>query len=118
VTPDAQSARCPHCGSPPGSECVTTSGRDARKPHARRVRLALAVAAHADPALDAYFPRAGFCGICGVPGLWSRHRVVDSIAGHLAAGECEGDVAEEMGVSLDAVMAVEAWARKWPGAWR
>ena len=82
-------------------------------------QLALAIKAHADPALDA-FPGLGptsQCGVCGVPGMPQRHRVVDAIAGHLAAGECEGDVAEEMGISLDAVMAVQSWANRWPGAW-
>ena len=59
----------------------------ARKPHASRVRLAHAVAAHADPALDAFLPPLGPCGVCGVPGLDQRHRVVDAIAEALAAGE-------------------------------
>ena len=76
------------------------------------------VAAHADPSLDAFFPMRNQCQLCAVPGMPQRHRVVDAIAGHLAAGECEGDVAEEMGVSLDAVMAVTSWAARWPGAWQ
>jgi hypothetical protein len=86
----------------------------ARQPHARRVRLAAAVQAHADPALDAYFPPLGPCGL-GCPGLDQRHRVVDAIADELAAGEDPEMAAKEFGVPLDAVRAVSAWAAKWPG---
>ena len=74
-------------------------------------------AAHADPALDAFFPMTTPCGLCG-SGLPQRHRMVDAIAGALEAGETEQDVMDELGVSLDAVMAVTAWMNKYPGAWR
>jgi hypothetical protein len=87
----------------------------ARKPHAARVRLAAAVQAHADPALDTFFPRVGPCGICGIPGLPQRHRVVDAIADELAAGEDPEVAAREFGVPVDAVRAVSAWAARWPG---
>jgi hypothetical protein len=80
---------------------------------------ALAAAAHADPALDA-FPGLGPvspCGLCG-SGLPQRHRVVDAMAGRLEAGECPEDLAEEFGVSRGAVHAVALWMVRWPGAWR
>jgi len=78
------------------------------------------LAAHADPALDA-FPELGpvsACGICGVPGLPQRHRIVDAIAAQLAAGEFEEDLVGEYGVSEKAVAAVASWMARWPGAWR
>jgi len=77
------------------------------------------LAAHADPALDA-FPELGpvsQCRLCGVPGLPQRHRMVDAIAAQLAAGEYEEDLAAEYGVSEKAVAAVAIWMAKWPGAW-
>jgi hypothetical protein len=70
------------------------------------VRLATAIAAHADRALDEFFPLVGPCGLCGVPGLPQRHRVVDAIAGRLAAGEDPGVVAEDYGLPFAAVEAV------------
>jgi hypothetical protein len=82
------------------------------------IRLAAVVRAHADPALNAHFPPVGPCGICGVPGLPQRHRVVDAIAGRLAAGENPGGVAEDYGVTPEAIEAVRAWMERWPGAWR
>lgn len=108
---------CPFCGNPPGMKCGSVSGWS-RKPHLRRVKLALQLAAHADPSLDPWFKMRNQCQLCGTPGLPQRHRVVDAIAGCLEAGEGETDVAADMGVSLDAVMAVQAWAIRWPGAWR
>jgi len=91
----------------------------ARKPHAKRQRLALILAAHADPALGEFFPPGSpTCGLCGTPGLPQRHRVVDAIAGSLAAGEFPEDAAEEYGVSEEAVHAVAWWMTRWPGAWR
>jgi hypothetical protein len=87
----------------------------ARQPHARRVRLAAAVQAHADPALDA-FPELGPvtpCAFC--THLPQRHRVVDAVAGRLPAGEDPGVIADDCGVPVDAVRAVSAWAAKWPG---
>jgi hypothetical protein len=91
--------------------------RYARKPHAVRVKLALVLAAHADPALDAFFPPLGPCGICSTPGLDQRHRVVDAIAERLAAEEDPEDTAGEYGVGTEAVEAVALWMIRWPGAW-
>lgn len=118
---DPRSADCPRCEAKRGQWCSTPAGVFAHKPHMRRIkaaRLAMAVQAHADPALDPWFPRAGPCGLCGVPGLLSRHRVVDAIAGRLAAGEEPEDLAGDYRVSVDAARAVAAWAAKWPGAWQ
>jgi hypothetical protein len=116
VTVDPLSAVCPHCRSEAGFRCLAANGTLARKPHLRRVRLALALAAHADPALDAFFPRLGACGFCG-PRFDQRHRVIDGIAGMLAAGEDPEVVAEEFGRTPEAVDVVMAWAKRWPGAW-
>jgi hypothetical protein len=44
--------------------------------------------------------------------------VVDAIAGMIAVGEDLETVAREHGVMVEAVRAVEAWTRRWPGAWR
>jgi hypothetical protein len=87
----------------------------ARKPHAARRKLALALAAHADPALGEFFPHRGPCGFCGFPE--ARHRVIDAIAGMLEAGEDPDVVAEEHGASLEAVLMVRVWMQRWPGAW-
>lgn len=105
---------CPRCEEPPGARCATVNDW-AKKTHVARVKLAKTLAAYADPALDAHFPARNPCGLCGR--LPQRHRVVDAIAGALAAGETEQDVMDELGVSLDAVMAVQSWANRWPGAW-
>jgi len=116
VTVDPLTAPCPHCDAKPGQRCMMLSDW-ARKPHKRRVRLATALAAHADPLLDAHFPHHGACLICGIPGLGARHRVLDAMAGMLAAGEDPEVVAEEFGRTPEAVEAVRAWAKRWPGAW-
>jgi len=110
-------AGCPLCEALPGERCLTASGRPAR-PHRPRGRLALAVLAHADPVLDGHFTRTGQCGMCGVPGLDARHRVVDAMASRMAAGEPAPEVAEDYGASGEAAAAVQAWAARWPGAWR
>ena len=117
VTVDPLTAVCPHCRSEAGFRCLTANGTLARKPHVRRVRLATALAAHADPALDALWPHHGPCLICGIPGLGARHRVLDAMAGMLAAGEDPEAVAEEFGRTPEAVEAVREWAQRWPGAW-
>jgi hypothetical protein len=90
-----------------------SSGGWSRRTHAARVKLA----AHTDPALDRWFAMRNPCALCG-SGLPQRHRMVNAIAGALEAGECEGDVAEQLCVPVEAVMAVMAWAGRWPGAWR
>lgn len=115
--PDPLSVPCSRCKVPAGEKCISWPGRYDRKPHAPRVRLAFVLAAHADPALDAFFPRRGRCGLCWTPGLDQRHRVVDGIAGMLAAGEDPEVTAEEHLVPPEAVEAVQAWAKRWPGAW-
>jgi hypothetical protein len=117
MTPDPLTAECPDCLAAPGKRCMTLSG-PARKTHAARKKHALILAAHSDASLAAIFGLSNQCQLCGVPGLPQRHRVVDAIAGQLEAGECETDIMAELGVSLDAVMAVTAWASRWPGAWR
>jgi hypothetical protein len=117
MTPDPLSVACSHCDAVPGQRCMMLSDW-ARKPHAARRRHALAAAAHADPALDAY-PELGPvspCGLCG-SGLPQRHRMVDAIAGQLGAGEYPEDIAEELAVPRAAVHAVALWMVRWPGAW-
>lgn len=114
------SAPCPYCWSSPGRRCVSSGGWP-RGAHTARVKLAqlvTAVQAHADPALDGWFVATGPCGLCGVKGLGARHRVVDAIAGRLAAGEDPGEVAEDYGVRPEAVGAVRNWMGRWEGAWR
>lgn len=110
------SVSCSSCGAGAGQDCTTRSGFPAR-PHRQRARLALVLAAHADPALDAFFPPIGPCGLCGTPGLDQRHRVVDAIAGMLEAGEDPEAAAEEYEVPPAAVEAIGLWMQRWPGAW-
>jgi len=110
---------CPYCRQPAGSRCVVLGwGRQpAGRPHRRRVKLAFAVRAHADPALDEHWPHHGPCLICGVEGLGARHRRIDAVAGHLAAGEEPETVTDELDVAPEAVAVVAAWMERWPGAW-
>jgi hypothetical protein len=115
---DALGVTCPCCRAVKGETCVTSRGRPCRT-HARRDRRALVLAAHHDPALDAFpgFGPVSQCGLCGTPGLPQRHRVVDAIAGGLAAGEDEDVAAEEYGCSREAVDVVKEWMTRWRGAW-
>lgn len=110
---------CPFCEAPAGEPCGVRGSvwRVVPSTHLRRTRLAAALAAGADAALDEYFPRLGQCGLCNVPGLDQRHRVIDAIAGALAAGEGPGELAEDYGVPQAAVLAVSGWMGRWPGAW-
>jgi hypothetical protein len=117
VTADPLTARCPYCRSRSGKPCSTSRLRPAVRPHKARARLALALAAHADPSLDAYFPRLGPCGLCSTPGLDQRHRRVDAMAQAMAAGESVQDVADDYDAPAEAVLAVARWAMRWPGAW-
>lgn len=117
MTPDPLTVTCPHCLAQAGDRCCTYKDALAGRPHKQRVSLAFAVAAHADPALGAFFPPIGPCGICGVPGMPQRHRVVDAIAGGLEAGEGDEDVAVDYGLPMAAMEAVRAWMARWPGAW-
>jgi hypothetical protein len=117
-TVDALAVACPHCEAEPGQRCMALCDW-AKKPHARRRHLALVLAAHHDPALDGYFFYGSpTCGLCGTPGLPQRHRVVDSVAGMLAAGEDEDVIAEELDVRRQSVDVVKDWMERWPGAWR
>jgi hypothetical protein len=116
AAPDPLAVHCRHCDAVPGQRCMTVSDW-AHKPHAPRRKLALAVAAHTDPALDEHFPRLGPCGICGVPGLDQRHRVVDAMAERMAAGEPMEDVAGDYGKPVQAAEIVLTWALRWPGVW-
>jgi hypothetical protein len=116
---DPETVRCPYCDAMKDVRCLTSRGF-ASRPHATRRRLALAVAAHADPALDAW-PQLGpvtRCGICGVPELPQRHRMVDAMAERMGAGESVEEVAFDYRLPVEAVRAVEAWAARWPEAWK
>jgi uncharacterized protein (DUF433 family) len=67
-----------------------------------------------DP-VDRWYPRLGPCGICGVPGVDQRHRVIEGIADRVAGGEGEEDVAADYGVPVEAVAACVDWVRDHPG---
>jgi hypothetical protein len=56
--------------------------------------------------IDRYFKFRGRCGVCGGPD--ARHRVIDSIAERLAAGEYPDVIAQEFGVPVEGVHAVLA----------
>ena len=117
VNPNPLTIACPFCPAAIGQQCRTAAGTGSQRPHAMRRKLAVVLAGHADPALDEHFPHHGPCGICGTPGLGARHRVIDGIAGMLAAGEDPNVTAEEHGTSPEAVAMVTLWMVRWPGAW-
>ena len=54
--------------------------------------------------LDRYFPKQGPCAFC-CGQQDARHRVIYAIRERVAAGESREDVAEDYGVSVDAVNA-------------
>lgn len=114
---DPLSVDCPfwRCMNPAGMRCGTASGWT--RPHKARIKHALVLAAHADPSLDEWFPDPGPCGICGVPGLSQRHRVIDAIAGALEAGDTPDELAADYNLSEEAVLCVQAWCERWQGAW-
>jgi hypothetical protein len=58
--------------------------------------------------LDRWLPPRGPCLICGVPGEDARHRVMDAIAEQAAAGETAEDIATELALPVEAVLAVLA----------
>jgi hypothetical protein len=118
---EARVVACSYCHAAAGRHCVSVSPRwgvqPAAQPHKRRVQLALAVRAHADPLLDAQFPHYGACELCGVPGLGARHRVIDAVAAQLEAGGIWEEISAEMDVTREAIEAVRSWMVRWPGAW-
>jgi hypothetical protein len=59
--------------------------------------------------LDRLLPSRGPCGICRVPGLDARHRVIDAADQHAQAGEAAGDIADELGLSPETVRVILAW---------
>lgn len=64
--------------------------------------------------LDRWLPPRGPCLICGVPGMDARHRVIDAIADHVTAGEGFDQIADELGLPLEALEAVMAWVAEDP----
>ena len=112
---DPLSVRCPYCRRPAERLCRTSSGYAAERPHKARVRRALVLAAHSDPALDEFFPMRSPCGFC--TWLPQRHRVVEAVAGHLGAGETAEEISGELDVTHEAVGAVRDWMLRWAGAW-
>lgn len=64
--------------------------------------------------VDRWFPRRGPCGICGVPGVDQRHRVIEAIADRVNAGEGEGEVAVDYDVPVEAVRACLDWVQAHP----
>jgi hypothetical protein len=68
-----------------------------------------------DPVIDAAFPPLGPCGLCG-SGLDQRHRMLDAIAGAVAAGEDEGVVADDYGTTVEVVRAVASSRPYWDEA--
>lgn len=67
----------------------------------------------ADP-VDRWYPRLGPCGICNVPGVDQRHRVIEAIADAVGAGDGDEDVAADYGVPVEAVAACVEWVRDHP----
>lgn len=116
MTPDPTTVACPYCRARAGDGCCTYRDTLATRPHKRRAALAWAVAAHADPALDEFFPKLGPCGLCGIPGLNQRHRTIDAMASRMAAGESVEDVADDYDEPAEAMEAVLRWALRWPEA--
>jgi len=51
-------------------------------------------------------PKIGPCLVCGQPGVDQRHRVLDAVAGSLAAGDDPATASEEFGIPVDVVEAV------------
>lgn len=66
-----------------------------------------------DP-LDEHFPRRGPCLLCGVPGEDARHRVIDAIAERVRAGDAEEMVADDYGVTVQAVRVAVLHAPTYP----
>jgi len=64
--------------------------------------------------LDRHLPSRGQCGICGIPGLDARHRVIDAVEGQVKAGDDPAEVAAELDLGLFAVHAILDWCRQNP----
>ena len=64
--------------------------------------------------LDRYLPPRGQCLICGVPGMDARHRIMDAVIEQVAAGDTPEEVADELNLPVEAVLAVLAWAHENP----
>lgn len=56
--------------------------------------------------LDVLGPHRGPCGLCGGPD--ARHRVADTIAECVAAGDSAEAMAEDFGITVNAVRAIAA----------
>jgi hypothetical protein len=65
--------------------------------------------AEARARLDRWLPPRGPCLVCGVPGMDARHRVIDAITFAAAAGEPAEDIATELALPVEAVLAVLTW---------
>lgn len=109
---------CRYCRAAAGSPCRTWDLRPAARPHKARIRHAYVVLAHSDPLLGELFPPRGPCWVCGASGLDARHRVIDSVAGQLEAGEDPAVVADELELTAEQVGAVAEWSQRWPRAWQ
>ncbi len=60
--------------------------------------------------VDAHWPSRGPCGVCGIPGMDARHRVMDAVFARVHDGEDPEDVANEFGVTVRAVEVAVALA--------
>ena len=63
--------------------------------------------------LDRFFPPIGPCAFCGDEIIGARHRVMDSIAESVLAGDSIEDVAQAFDASRDAVLYAVGFAEGW-----
>jgi hypothetical protein len=119
ATVDPLTVKCSWCWMPPGEPCSIVKDGRVTRPHKARIRVATRMAAHADPALDAW-PQLGPvtpCGLCR-SGLPQRHRIVDVMASRMAMGEVVEDLAADYpSVPVAAIEAVAEWSKRWLGGW-
>ena len=64
--------------------------------------------------LDRFVPPRGQCGICGVPGIDARHRIIDTVEEHAQAGELGDEIAAELGLQPETVIVILHWCRENP----